>query len=391
LDNSLISGKAIRAVHENDLAYCKFLTANDTGDTGTHQEGIYIAKNAIKILFNEAGIRGENKEELVKIKWQDDFETDSRFVYYGKGTRNEYRITRFGRGFPFLQTERTGDLFVLVKHGETDYLAYVLSTEDEINEFLDAFGMSPTDTNKIIEKNGLLPELKVDMAIGKFLSDLIVDFPDSYQMSQAARDIHLQVFNHKERIVIDPDKQIVSWTEMEYRIFRSLEQLRYGDKIIRGFDSLEHFLETANMVLNRRKSRAGKSLEHHLSAIFTGNEMRFAYQPNTEGKKRPDFIFPDQRSYHDDAFPANKLVFLGAKTTCKDRWRQVINEANRIPVKHLFTLQQGISAQQIQEMEEEGVTLVVPAPFITAYPIEKRRGIWTLKKFVEYTKEITRS
>lgn len=52
-------------------------------------------------------------------------------------------------------------------------------------------------------------------------------------------------------------------------------------------------------------------------------------------------------------FPANKLVFLGAKTTCKDRWRQVLNEADRIETKYLFTLQQGISKNQLREMKHE--------------------------------------
>jgi len=49
-------------------------------------------------------------------------------------------------------------------------------------------------------------------------------------------------------------------------------------------------------------------------------------------------------------------------TTCKDRWRQVINEADRIPEKHLFTLQPTISKNQLREMTDEKVHLVVPSP-----------------------------
>lgn len=51
---------------------------------------------------------------------------------------------------------------------------------------------------------------------------------------------------------------------------------------------------------------------------------------------------------------------LGAKTTCKDRWCQVLNEADRIPNKHLFTLQRGVTRNQLQEMKDEHLTLVVP-------------------------------
>ena len=97
------------------------LSANDTGATGAHQAGIYIPKSSFNILFSEPGQKGENKDKWVKIKWQGDFVTDTRFIYYGKGTRNEYRITNFGRDFPFLTTEYTGALFVFVKEDEENY------------------------------------------------------------------------------------------------------------------------------------------------------------------------------------------------------------------------------------------------------------------------------
>ena len=386
MDNVL---NAIQAVNNGSIAYCKFLSANDTGDTGAHQSGIYIAKNAISILFDSPGVRGENKDKYVKIRWQNDFTTDARFIYYGQGTRNEYRITHFGRGFPYLQPEHTGDLFVFVKISDNDYSGYILETEDEINSFLDAFGMNPTDTGRIIQKEDIDNEAKVDNAIRHFIDTLTVDFPASYEMSATARNIYHRIYNFEKNVFLNPDKTIISWIDMEYMLFRKIEFSRYGELIASGFVSVEEFIKVANMVLNRRKSRAGKSLEHHLAAIFDGNCLRYISQPRTEGNKHPDFIFPDETSYHDKNYPAEKLVFLGAKTTCKDRWRQIINEANRIDQKHLFTLQQGISAQQLDEMATENVTLVVPKPYIEAYPKEKRCDIWTLKKFIDYTKEKT--
>ena len=114
-------------------------------------------------------------------------------------------------------------------------------------------------------------------------------------------------------------------------------------------------IDFANSILNRRKSRAGKSLEHHLATIFSANRLHYEQQIVTEGNKRPDFIFPSGKAYHDIVFPTKDLVFLGAKTTCKDRWRQILNEANRIKDKYLFTLQQGISKNQLSEMKSEHV------------------------------------
>ena len=110
----------------------------------------------------------------------------------------------------------------------------------------------------------------------------------------------------------------------------------------------------------------------------------------SEGNKKPDFIFPSQASYHDMTFPTERLISLAAKTTCKDRWRQVINEADRLRdrPKYLCTLQQGISPAQMDEMQSENVILVVPRQYITSYPADRQDRIWTLSKFVSYVREV---
>ena len=104
----------------------------------------------------------------------------------------------------------------------------------------------------------------------------------------------------------------------------------------------------------------------------------------------PDFLFPSQAAYHDPAFPTERLVSLAAKTTCKDRWRQVINEADRLRdrPKYLCTLQQGISPAQMDEMRDEGVVLVVPQPYISAFPRDRQSRIWSLARFVRYIQEL---
>ena len=49
-------------------------------------------------------------------------------------------------------------------------------------------------------------------------------------------------------------------------------------------------------------------------------------------------------------------------------------------------MQQGISTNQLKEMEEEKLILVVPKPYIVTYPTEARDKIWTIKKFVDFIK-----
>lgn len=385
-----IAQKVISDTAKSEQIFCKFLSANDTGETGGHQSGIYIPKNSISLIFDTPGEKGKNKEYFSKIKWQDDFETEAHFKYYGQGTRNEYRITGFGCGFPFLQSEFTGSLVVLLKQKDKSYKGYVLNTDEEINYFLDYFGITPTETNRLINIETQNPEAKENQAILDFIKTLKVDFPSSEEMSKAAERIQDLVFNHMELIQQNPDIKLLDWTEVEYKLFRAIEHDRYGLLIKKGFSDVDKFIELANQVLNRRKSRAGKSLEHHLSSLFTGNSITFTPQAVTEGNKKPDFIFPSVESYHDASFPVERLASLAAKTTCKDRWRQVLNEADRLRSQNKFlcTLQQGISSAQIEEMKREKVVLVVPEPYIKTYPQKFQADIWTVKKFIKYVKEI---
>lgn len=385
-----IAARAIQTAMSGQLTFTKFLAANDTGLTGGHQAGIYVSKPSVPILFDEPGVKGQNKEKWVKVNWQDNFETDSRFIYYGQGTRNEYRITNFGRGFPFLRPEYTGALFVFSKMSEDDYKGYVLNSEDEIDEFLSAFGLTPAETNRLIDLNRTDASLREQAAINQFINGLTVDFPTSEVMSSAARMISYATNINRSVTVADSDKAILQWTDQEYKLFRALEHARYGQIVANGFSTVDDFVALANQVLNRRKSRAGKSLEHHLAAVFDENRIQYSAQAITEGNKRPDFIFPSEVAYHDFSFPVSKLTSLAAKTTCKDRWRQILNEADRLRDgrKYLCTLQQGISAMQMDEMEAEKVTLVVPKAYISTYPKDKQDRIWTLNHFVGYVKEL---
>ncbi|HEU4575548.1 MAG TPA: type II restriction endonuclease, partial [Chitinophagaceae bacterium] len=173
--------------------------------------------------------------------------------------------------------------------------------------------------------------------------------------------------------------------------FKTIENDRYSTRIKTPFISVEELVETANTILNRRKSRAGKSLEHHLSEIFQTFSLSFATQAVTEDNKKPDFLFPSKEAYHNPKFDENKLILLASKTTCKDRWRQVLNEADRIKVKHLFTLQQGISKNQLDEMYKYNVRLVVPKPYVTSFPPEFRDKILTLDTFVNQVQTVQQS
>lgn len=378
---------AIRIVKESKISFCRFITGNDAGATGSHQAGFYIPKCAAPLLFGEECHRGTNRDKSVTIKWQNNFETDSRFIYYGQGTRNEYRITRFGRDFEFLLDRYVGSLLVIAEQADDYYQAFVLESDDDIETFLSYFSLSAEQTNQLIDISlAQSDDERLLQAINDAINPLH-DFPQTKEMGQMAQSI-FNTIHHitDEQICKSPDKILFDWRDVESKIFFKLEDKIYRDVYTQPFANCNDLMDFANSILNRRKSRAGKSLEHHLSAIFTANKLIFEEQAITENNKRPDFLFPNSNCYHNFEFLSDDLTVLGAKTTCKDRWRQVINEADRVDVKYLCTLQPAISRAQLKEMKDSHIELVVPKSLIGSYPKENQSEILCLADFISIVK-----
>lgn len=102
----------------------------------------------------------------------------------------------------------------------------------------------------------------------------------------------------------------------------------------------------------------------------------------TGNRAKPEFVFPGISHYHNPEFPSTHLTMLGVKSTCKDRWRQVLSEARRVEKKHLFTLEPGISENQTNEMTENRLTLVLPKSLHDSYKPAQKTGLMELCDFI---------
>ena len=153
-----------------------------------------------------------------------------------------------------------------------------------------------------------------------------------------------------------------------------------------GCSVVEAFLRFSLSVQNRRKSRAGSSLENHLEYLFECHNVKYARNSMTEAKSRPDFLFPGNSEYHNPNYPNSSLTMLGVKSTCKDRWRQILKEANRIENKHLFTLQPSISENQLKEMQSANVQLVLPQYFHASYTTAQKKSLMNMQDFINMVK-----
>lgn len=382
--------KAIADVEKSDVSFCKYIQPNDTKATESNQAGYHLPKTAWPLFFETAGKKGEKKDVFATIKWQDDFETSSRFIYYGQKSRNEYRLTRFKRGFPYRENENIGDLLVLCRKSHDYFTAYVLSSDEDIEGFLAAVNISSDQTNQIItQKKSLSAEDVLYSCFMTFVGQLKSNFPTGIEISTQARNCYNSAFSIDAlKVRTSPDSVLLSWLNAEFDLFKLIEEANYTSRIQKPFLSVEELIGFANSILNRRKSRAGKSLELHLSEVFQTFRLHFQTQTVTEGNKKPDFLFPSQKDYKNPRFDQSRLIMLASKTTCKDRWRQILNEADKIKIKHLFTLQQGISENQLAEMFKYNVQLVVPETYLKSFSEKYRDRILTLGKFVSMVESI---
>lgn len=212
-------------------------------------------------------------------------------------------------------------------------------------------------------------------------------FPTIREFSSFSRELYTQDVSPLE----NPDTLLTGWMTLEEKMFRLLERHVIMHRLESGFEQsergVEEFISFSLSVQNRRKARAGGALEDHLSEVFRLNGLFHSRTPVTEHKSRPDFIFPSIEIYRKEDADPSLLTMLGAKTTCKDRWRQVLSEAARVTHKHLFTLESSISRAQTDEMQASGLQLVVPQDIFPTYSAGQQTWLMNLKDFLSLVRD----
>jgi len=203
-------------------------------------------------------------------------------------------------------------------------------------------------------------------------------FPTTRVFSEFARQTIQNV-----SAVDDPDDALIAWMEREEMLFRTLEREIVEERIKLGFDDVDSFISFSLSVQNRRKSRVGYALENHLEQIFIENTIAYSRGKRTENKSKPDFLFPSIDDYRNLNLPVSRLTMLGVKSTCKERWRQVLSEAERIKKKHLLTLEPGISQNQTNEMIARDLQLVLPQQLHTTYRPSQQSWLINLAEFLK--------
>lgn len=379
----------------------KVLAPVDLPDHGSNQHEIN-AVVALRRLLGETRLRGTIHWTYMLDEDGESRQENSSFTYYDSRerhpTRSEWRF--FYSGNAVLDLAQPGDLLVILRmrespsdqlHGfifpsrsswkrkaEMLFGAPGSSLAVSTGESIEAREVALAETI-LLEMLGVGREQEAAdieaLANSRFPGDR---FPTTRDLAEFARQ------SLGDMRGLAPDARLELFLKREADLFYAIERRIVGARLKDPhlFSSVEDFLAYSLSVQNRRKARMGASLENHLGAVLREAGLRFDHPGRTEGDSAPDFLFPGTAEYQDSAFPPERLRMLGAKSTCKDRWRQVLAEAQRIPRKHLCTLEPAISVNQTAEMERNGLTLVLPAGLHSTYTPAQQQQILSIEGFI---------
>src|SRR4051794_23610622 len=106
---------AIEGAPNTGNGILKNISPNDVGLTQNHQAGYYLPKPIWEKFTNMPPEKGKNDDRDVRVIWQNGLPTDSKIKWYG-AAKSEYRLTTFGKDFPYRTHDNVGDLLVIVVH-----------------------------------------------------------------------------------------------------------------------------------------------------------------------------------------------------------------------------------------------------------------------------------
>ena len=309
-------------------------------------------------------------------------------LYYGGGTT----AAEAGDLFALIRREADGALAALVAPAGSTWDQQLVAIFGnpldlggrfitvELGDIPDIFAIATTELFELLGW-GEEPEPIVEAPFAEeAFAQFGLSFPSSATFSQFIQE-------RTPVDVADPDEALLTWWNAEEAHFREHERRIVGERLAAHYFGVDELLTFSKSIHNRRRVRAGLAFENHLRALFVGNHVRHSFKRRTEGRSEPDFLFPGIDRYRDPSFDETGLTMLAAKTTCKDRWRQVLQEAARIEHKHLCTLEPAISTPQLEEMAAARLTLVVPAKIAPSYEVPVGVEILTLADFIQLVRE----
>lgn len=399
----------VKKLSNNDRNWAKAKEDNEgrvvRGKRKNNQAGVYIPHEqrdggffpalSVKQRKDEDG--DEIREVFFRTVWPqlDQEERRSRLVHYtSKG--QETHLTRIPK--PAFSQLLPASFLVMGRLTGDEGFEYecltIDSGSDEAELLAEMFGLAPDFLIGVFEPAAVRAEERdkvldfADQVIAAWLAGTIGDFakinaamPPTIELARLAQ----QAFLARNGLAkIDPfslknpgDALREISRGIEWDLFREyqrrersvdLVRLVLGDtpgsftasdvirRLVDEFSRIDALLLSASQ---QRKSRAGYSYEHHIEKMLGDGSIPFEKQVIIEAKKRPDFILPSLAFIDSGKETAATGLILSAKTTLRERWKQVEREKGS---RRLFltTVDENIAGNAIEDMASFGVYLVIP-------------------------------
>lgn len=378
--------------------FLKKLSRNDCGwadgaEFG-HQNGVYIPAEIQKEKFfpdlqNVNSSKPHILESTIKTFWPDTGEVRVSNLKHYTNKGSEMHFTRvpkeqFSGLTPasFLLggklTESYADAnywFIVVDSAseEAEILESILNLEADFHsQIFDPNLLKTADSN---ETDQLIASIIGHINAGtlqNFISE-VSKLPSPQSLAARAQKIYLE--NHKlsaldPYVISCPGDAIMQISrDIEYNLYKQAElrhraaeviKIVLADKdpitaVVKGFSQLDAIFLSASQ---HRKSRAGRSFEQHISQILKDGRIKYQEQAVTGGR-RPDFVLPSLADLESKTREFEDALIISAKTTLRERWKQVTHEKLNCAV-FLATVDDRVTSDAIEDMNAKGIRLIVP-------------------------------
>jgi hypothetical protein len=399
-DGSPLWWKIQTLAHQSDTLLVKKLSRNDTSwasDKGKHQAGFYIPRPIREADFFPR-LRAENPDKPhvftaeVAVLWPQTGETTLSSMRHYSNKGPETHFTRLPKNlFSHLTpaslllagrftTPVAGCGWWIITLDSADEEAELLETVLDLtvdfhHQLFPATCLAHTAQAAQDELEVLIDRFRFAIRNGK-LDEVVAEYasiPDPASIAEQARQQWLLTNGlaaFDPWVIAAPGDAIMEISrELEYQIYRRHELRRRSAEllsllsgtndiataVIRNYPKIDAIFLSASQ---QRKTRAGRSFEHHIGAALTCGRIRFIEQAVTGGR-RPDFVMPDLNQLHNHKRVREHALVLAAKTTLRERWKQVSSERLNCDV-FLATVDDRVAATSIKEMADADIRLIVP-------------------------------
>lgn len=399
-DGSPLWWKIQSLTGDSDELFVKKLSRNDTSwadDSGKHQAGFYIPRPIREAgFFPELQADNPAKPHIFHaecaVLWPQTGEVTASHMrhYSNKGPETHFTVlprALFQDLTPAslllagrLARPMAGCTYWIVVLDSASEEAELLETALDLEagfhygrfepaRFEDASRLARDETDELIERltkavtTGNLEQLLAEYA----------DIPDPASIAAAARDDWLRTNGFASLdpwAIPNPGDAIMEISrDIEFRHYKRFELRRRAAElvsllagpsdlvtsVVKRFPQIDRIFLSASQ---QRKTRAGRSFEHHIAASMKAGRIRFVEQAVTGGR-RPDFVLPDLSTLRNRKRAYGDALVVAAKTTLRERWKQVSSEKLNCDVL-LATVDDRVAATSIREMADAGIRLVVP-------------------------------